>query len=332
MQLHRRSTLYDWKNIYKLINPFNKSNSTSQSNSSNTTLNDKNSNSNSTCLMPSQTIIPYDNGKHQPMLSNEDIFQLLQEQDKYDTDTDLSEYISSEAESNDDSKHNSSSDESSGNSATYDSNDCNYTPKPSMKINITITKADSESNESSSDETFFSLDSSEWDDIVDDIDASEHNNNNDNDIFPYTPNDYLDIHEINSFENEYKNNFDVINENNMNWSDKESVGKIRDLLSDLLFVASTHIGIREDELYLMFSTPTPESIIQHLRFGLLSDLCTVKLDRFGRRSYLYFEENKQQKKEESKHVFSGSRLPTQLDLLVQRNVNDLHLFMADSTR
>eukprot|EP01083_Nonionella_stella_P168332 568005_1 len=108
------------------------------------------------------------------------------------------------------------------------------------------------------------------------------------------------------------------NEQSMDWYDIQSVNKFKKMLSQLLITAS--FGIREDELYLMFSSPSPSGIIMHLRFGLLSHLCDTNIDRFGRRSFYYHYPNT--KDIQTPHFFQHSKLPSELDDLV---FGDSHL-------
>jgi len=52
----------------------------------------------------------------------------------------------------------------------------------------------------------------------------------------------------------------------------------------------------------MFSTPSPAEIIEQLRFGILSSLCSVHMDRFGRRTYHYCA--KRSSRQDQAHFFS----------------------------
>eukprot|EP01084_Bolivina_argentea_P168023 291478_1 len=175
-----------------------------------------------------------------------------------------------------------------------------------------------------------SLNSSDWDTTDSDTDNTDNNGIL---VSPYLPDDYKSI-KYNHIDNDEEDNeefydYEIINDTSMNWNNKHSVTKIKQLMKHLLQIASTNIGIREDELYLMFATPSPESIIQHLRFGLLSDLCLVNIDRFGRRSYFYEGEGNKGR-HTAHHVFRGSNLPTHLNVLVQDGMDDLCAFMTDT--
>ena len=70
----------------------------------------------------------------------------------------------------------------------------------------------------------------------------------------------------------------------MDWNDEQKVFKIQTMLERLLKTAAG--GIKESELYAMFSSPSPASLVYELRFGVFSNICTVTLDRFGRRIFL----------------------------------------------
>ena len=73
----------------------------------------------------------------------------------------------------------------------------------------------------------------------------------------------------------------------MDWKDLSSVNRIKDLITKLLSTSSSNKGIKEEDIYLMFSSPSPLEIIEQLRFGKLSSLCDVHMDRFGRRTFHY---------------------------------------------
>lgn len=95
-------------------------------------------------------------------------------------------------------------------------------------------------------------------------------------LHPYIDNDYKQIKDVNVVSEDEDNN-DNNSEDSMDWNDKECVNKIKNLINNLLVSASVTIGIKEDELYLMFSSPSPAEIIEHLRFGKLSLLCDVHI-------------------------------------------------------
>eukprot|EP01084_Bolivina_argentea_P058656 107093_1 len=76
--------------------------------------------------------------------------------------------------------------------------------------------------------------------------------------------------------------YDTESFNNTNWNnDGDKIGKI--LLKYLESVGAT--GIEEEHFYKLFTSPTPQAIIFQLRFGVLNDICSITIDRFGRRSY-----------------------------------------------
>ena len=83
-------------------------------------------------------------------------------------------------------------------------------------------------------------------------------------ISPYTHNDYKTNKAFGN--NVDDTNYDQIHHHSMDWSDICSVNKIKDLITNLLASCSEHEGIKEDELYLMFSTPPPSEIIEQLRY------------------------------------------------------------------
>ena len=91
----------------------------------------------------------------------------------------------------------------------------------------------------------------------------------------------------------------------MDWTDISSINRIRQLTKKLLSSSSASRGIKEEDLYLMFSSPSPTEIIDNLRFGALSHLCTVSIDRFGRRKY-HFKGNKMDRRQTRIHFYSHS--------------------------
>eukprot|EP01083_Nonionella_stella_P299133 1015069_1 len=64
----------------------------------------------------------------------------------------------------------------------------------------------------------------------------------------------------------------------------------------------------------MFSSPSPNEIIEALRFGSLSNLCDVHIDRFGRRTYHYQHNTiTGHKRRQSKlHFYNHSRCPSSM--------------------
>eukprot|EP01084_Bolivina_argentea_P127732 225878_1 len=130
-------------------------------------------------------------------------------------------------------------------------------------------------------------------------------------IYPYIESDYKHYKSINNNAEEeeieeQKHNNTQEHNMTMDWTDMNCVNRINELIQKLLLSCSSQSGIKEEEIYLMFTSPSPMQIIQHLRFGLLSLLCDVHIDRFGRRSYHY----KQQKSE--LHFYNHSRVPSQM--------------------
>lgn len=85
-------------------------------------------------------------------------------------------------------------------------------------------------------------------------------------ITPYTLNDYKKNKAFGNNDEDDDTECDhQICEAKMNWNDICSVNKIKELITNLLSSCSEHEGIKEDELYLMFSTPSPSEIIEQLR-------------------------------------------------------------------
>ena len=103
-------------------------------------------------------------------------------------------------------------------------------------------------------------------------------------LHPYIENDYKKIKDVNVVSEDEQEH----NEDSMDWNDKTSVDKIKDLINNLLVSASLTIGIKEDELYLMFSSPSPSEIIEHLRFGKLSLLCDVHIGMLLQLIYIVY--------------------------------------------
>ena len=85
----------------------------------------------------------------------------------------------------------------------------------------------------------------------------------------------------------------------IDWSCTESVGNIKELITELLSAANKKRGIRESDLHSMFTFPSSNEIIFALRFGLLSTLCDIHIDRFGRRTY-HYRKHHHHKRERSK--------------------------------
>ena len=71
----------------------------------------------------------------------------------------------------------------------------------------------------------------------------------------------------------------------MDWNDASKYDQISGMLVRLLKTASN--GIKEIDFYTIFGSPSPERILFELRYGFLSGICDVSLDRFGRRTYTY---------------------------------------------
>ena len=127
--------------------------------------------------------------------------------------------------------------------------------------------------------------------------------------------------------------FDTEHDVKMDWNDIKSINKIRDFMQKILSSSSSNQGIKENDLYLMFSSPSPSEIIEQLRslytfiisvhcnrhrnmlfrFGILSSLCDVHLDRFGRRSYHYRSNHPHHKKRQSQlHFYNHSKCPSSM--------------------
>eukprot|EP01084_Bolivina_argentea_P083597 151362_1 len=151
----------------------------------------------------------------------------------------------------------------------------------------------------------------------------------------YIESDYKKIKNVNLNET---NDIDNDSITDMNWNDTQSVNKIKDLLRNLLVSASLTIGIREEEIYLMFTSPSPQEIIEQLRFGILSILCDVHIDRFGRRSYYRKNINYNDRSNKIKihtsistedvHFYNHSHLPT--NLFGINDINNLSSFLTES--
>ena len=101
------------------------------------------------------------------------------------------------------------------------------------------------------------------------------------------------------------------NDTKMDWNDVDSVNRIKELIKKLLSSSNLSKGIKEEELYLMFSSPSPSEIIQQLRFGILDPLCDVHIDRFGRRSY-YYRRNRHQRQKSQIHFYNHSNVPSSI--------------------
>ena len=152
-------------------------------------------------------------------------------------------------------------------------------------------------------------------------------------LYPYIENDYKKIKNVNIInddEDEHNHNNTSIEDDGecMNWNDNQSVQKISELIQNLLISASLTVGIREDELYLMFSSPSPQEIIEHLRFGQLSLLCDVHIDRFGRRSYHRKDVNVGILEKEEAHFYNHSHIPSAL--FGANDISNLSNFIQES--
>ena len=99
----------------------------------------------------------------------------------------------------------------------------------------------------------------------------------------------------------------------MDWSNVESVDRVKELITKLLSTANRKEGIRELDLYLMFTSPAPNEIISELRFGSLSTLCDVHIDRFGRRTY-HYRKHPHHRRERSLYFYNHSGAESHLSI------------------
>eukprot|EP01084_Bolivina_argentea_P256338 431544_1 len=109
----------------------------------------------------------------------------------------------------------------------------------------------------------------------------------------------------------------------LDWNDTQSVNHIKDLIHSLL--CQSLEGITEEDIFSMFNLPF--EIIENLRFGQLSSICSINIDRFGRRSYHYPENkinnyNDKQLDQETKIILS-TLTKDELNTLKSKLNNDI---------
>lgn len=138
-------------------------------------------------------------------------------------------------------------------------------------------------------------------------------------LHPYIESDYKGDKKKSPFSNNHGDNDEdeeeekrhKINDTKMDWKDIDSVNRIRELIKKLLSSSNLSKGIKEEELYLMFSSPSPSEIIHELRFGLFGNICDVHIDRFGRRSY-YYKRDRHQRQKSQIHFYNHSNVPSSI--------------------
>eukprot|EP01084_Bolivina_argentea_P048606 89522_1 len=148
----------------------------------------------------------------------------------------------------------------------------------------------------------------------------------------YIQTDYKRIKNVNILDEEDTN---PLHTTKMDWTDPKSVQKLKDLLHNLFVSASLTAGIREEEIYLMFSTPSPQQIIQELRFGVLAELCDVHIDRFGRRSFYrkdidYLHRKNKHSINNHTYFYTHTHIPSKL--FASHDIHHLSNFVGDSPK
>ena len=83
-------------------------------------------------------------------------------------------------------------------------------------------------------------------------------------VQPYIETDYQNIKRFGNSQQEDMT-YDEGMDTKMDWNDIASVNRIKDLMTKLLSTSSSNRGIKEEDIYLMFSSPSPTEIIEQLR-------------------------------------------------------------------
>ena len=135
---------------------------------------------------------------------------------------------------------------------------------------------------------------------------------------PYIESDYKKIKKKSPFgiydedeEDKEEEKQHTLTDTKMDWNDESSVNRIRELITKLLSSSNKSHGIKEEDLFLMFSSPNPCEIIQQLRFGGFNSLCDVHIDRFGRRSYHYKRSGHERNRSQI-HFYNHSNVPSSI--------------------
>eukprot|EP01084_Bolivina_argentea_P211354 359535_1 len=111
----------------------------------------------------------------------------------------------------------------------------------------------------------------------------------------------------------------------MDWNNIGHILRISGLLNRLLRTAGPK-GICEIAIYQMFSSPSPQRIIYELRFGLYTNLCCIHMDRFGRRTFYFYDKNGNNCEE---NYFFHNNLLTETNLFNEIDVSGLTDFIKE---